>query len=164
MCRQCRLRKSHGSMRSALRLGLHRGAKTCRPVPGRVLLPPRRPWSGHQFIHQLPIQGAPSLDPFGEGAEIIGPVAAHAALIHHPREAAGAGQHGHQGHFRPGHGGRAVIGQRDMIGGQGQFIAAARRRAINKTQIFLVRAGRLVLNTVAGLVGEFAEIDLPGMA
>ena len=58
-------------------------------------------------------------------------VAAHLALVDHPRQAAGARQYGEQRHFRQRHGRRTIVGENDVIGGQRQLIAAARGRAVD---------------------------------
>ena len=50
-----------------------------------------------------------------------------------------------------------------MIGRQRQFIAAARRRAIDDGDKALPGILAGILQPVAGLVGEFAEIDLVGV-
>ena len=63
--------------------------------------------------------------------KIIGVVAAHLALVDDARQPAGARQHRQQRHFRQRHGGRAVIGEDDVIGRERQLIAAAGRGAVD---------------------------------
>ncbi len=90
-------------------------------------------------------------------------IAAHLALVDHPRQPAGARQHRQQRHFRQRHGGGAVVGQHDVIGRQRQFIAAAGRGAVDDGDEALPGILGRILEAVAGLVGEFAEIDLVGV-
>ena len=90
-------------------------------------------------------------------------VAAHLALVDHPRQPAGARQHRQQRHFRQRHRRRAVVGEDDVIGRQRQFIAAAGRGAVDDGDETLAGILAGILQPVAGLVGEFAEIDLVGV-
>ncbi len=86
---------------------------------------------GHDLVDQPPLHRALALDAFLDGAEIIGVVAAHLALVDDPRQSAGARQHRQQRHFRQGDCGRAVVGEDDVVGGQRQFIAAAGRGTVD---------------------------------
>ena len=117
----------------------------------------------HDLVDQPPLHRALALDAFLDGAEIIGVVAAHLALVDHARQAAGARQHRQQRHFRQRHRGRAVVGEDDVIGRQRQFIAAAGRGAVDDGDKALAGILAGILQAVAGLVGEFAEIDLVGV-
>ena len=117
----------------------------------------------HDLVDQPPLHGALALDAFLDGAEIIGVVAAHLALVDHARQPAGARQHRQQRHFRQRHRGGAVVGQNDVIGRQRQFIAAAGRGAVDHGDETLAGIFAGILQAVAGLVGEFAEIDLVGV-
>src|SRR5712691_4409642 len=45
----------------------------------------------HELVHQPPLDGALALDPLLGGAEDVGAVAAHVALVHEPGEPAGPG-------------------------------------------------------------------------
>ena len=107
--------------------------------------------------------GALALDAFLDGAEEIGVVAAHLALVDDARQPAGARQHREQRHFRQRHRGGAVVGQDDVIGRQRQLIAAAGRGAVDDGDVALPGIFAGVLEPVAGLVGELAEIDLVGV-
>ena len=68
-----------------------------------------------------------------------------------------------QRQLRQRHGRGAVVGQDDVVGGQRQLVAAAGAGARDDADHAL--AGELagVLDGVAGLVGELAEVDLVGM-
>ena len=118
---------------------------------------------GHDLVDQPPLHRALALDAFLDGAEIIGVVAAHLALVDHPGQAAGARQHRQQRHLRQRHRGRAVVGHDDVIGRERQFIAAAGRGAVDHGDEFLAGILAGVLQAVAGLVGELAEVDLVGV-
>ena len=109
------------------------------------------------------MHSALALDAFLDGAEIIGVVAAHLALVDHARQPAGARQHRQQRHFRQRHRGRAIVGEDDVIGRQRQFITAAGRGAVDDGDETLPGILAGILQPVAGLVGEFAEIDLVGV-
>ena len=85
----------------------------------------------HDLVDQAPCDRALALDAFLDGAEEIGVVAAHLALVDHARQPAGARQHREQRHFRQRHRGRAVIGEDDVVGRERQFIAAAGRGAVD---------------------------------
>ena len=117
----------------------------------------------HDLVDQPPCDGALALDAFLDGAEEIGMVAAHLALVDHARQAAGARQHREQRHFRQRHGGGAVVGEDDVIGRERQFIAAAGRGAVDDGDEALPGILRGIFQAVAGLVGEFAEIDFVGV-
>ena len=69
---------------------------------------------------------------FGGGAEDVGEVAAHLALVGHARQAAGAGQHAEQRHFGQAHGGGAVVDQHDLVAGERQLVAAAGAGAVQR--------------------------------
>ncbi len=90
-------------------------------------------------------------------------IAAHLALVDHPRQPAGARQHREQRHFRQGDCGSAIVGEDDVIGRQRQFIAAAGRGAVDDRDKTLPGILAGILQPVAGLVGKLAEIDLVGV-
>ncbi|MNN33363.1 hypothetical protein D3C81_1471220 [compost metagenome] len=91
-------------------------------------------------------------------------VAAHAALVGHARQAAGAGQHAEQRHFGQADRGGAVIHQQDFIASQRQFVAAAGGGAVAGGDELDAGMAAGVLDAVACLVGELAEVHLPGVA
>ena len=117
----------------------------------------------HDFIDQAPLHRALALDAFLDGAEIVGVVAAHLALVDHAGQPAGARQHRQQRHFRQRHRRRAVVGEDDVIGRQRQFIAAAGRGAVDDGDKTLPGILAGILQAVAGLVGEFAEVHFVGV-
>ncbi len=118
---------------------------------------------GH-VIHEPPFLRPIGAHALGGGAEEIGKVAAHLALVDQPREAAGAGQHTQQRHFRQRDGGGTVIHHRDLVARQGQLIAAAGTGAIDGGEEPEPGVLARVFNAVARLVGELAEVHLGGMA
>ena len=83
------------------------------------------------LVDQPPCDGALALDAFLDGAEEVGVVAAHLALVDDAGQPAGARQHREQRHFGERDRSRAVIGKDDVIGGERQFIAAAGRGAVD---------------------------------
>ena len=113
-----------GVRRDALRIGRAgpTGRRTPSPAPPpasskRELGRPRRP--GRQSFAFFAAHAL-----FG-GAEDVGEVAAHLALVGHPGQAAGAGQHGEQRHLGQRHRRTCVVGQDDVVAGQRQLVAAA---------------------------------------
>ena len=129
------------------------------PLPDDLV--PLRP--GHGFVDQPPGHGLLAAQALGLGGEVVRAVAAHVPLVHHPGQAAGAGQHPEQRQFRQRHRRRAVVDEHDVLAGQSQLVAAAGRGAVQRGQPRLagVRAG--VLDAVARFVSELAEVHFPRM-
>src|SRR5471032_2206704 len=117
----------------------------------------------HDFIDQTPLLRALAAHPFNNGAEDIGAVVADLAFIGYTSETAGAGQHTQQRHFGQRDGRRAVVDQIDFIARERHFISAAGARAVDRCEEFDTRVARRIFYTVARLVGELAEVDLPRM-
>ena len=117
----------------------------------------------HRLVHKAPFDGAGALHALLDGAERIGQVAAHLALVGDARKPAGAGQDGEQGQLGQRHRGVAVVGEQDVVGGERQLVAAAGGGASDGTQVLLAGAGAGILDGVARLVGELAEVDLVGV-
>ncbi len=115
------------------------------------------------LVDEAPLHGALALHAFLDGAEEIGVVAAHLALVDDAGEAAGARQHREQRHFGQRNGRRAVIGEDDVVGRERQLIAAAGGRAVHHRDEALAGILRRIFHAVAGLVGELAEVHLVGM-
>ena len=115
---------------------------------------------GATMVDEPPRLGAVGAHPLGGGAEHVGEVAPHLALVDEPRQAAGARQHAEQRHFGQAHRARAVVDHDDLVAGERQLVAAAGAGAVDRGQEFEARIGARILDAVAGLVGEFAEIDL----
>ena len=90
-------------------------------------------------------------------------VAAHLALVGDAGEPAGAGQHREQRQFRQRHRRRAVVDQHDVVGRERELVAAARRGAVDHADGREAGVLARILDAVARLVGELAEIDLVGV-
>ena len=118
----------------------------------------------HHVVDQPPFGRALAFDAFLGGAEHVGMVAAHFALVGHAREPAGAGQHREQRQLRQRYRRGAVVDQHDAVGGKRQLVAAACRGAVDGADRSDAGILAEVLDAVAGLVGEFAEIDFMGVA
>ena len=114
-------------------------------------------------VDQLPVLGAVGPHAFAGGAEDVGQVAPHLALVGHARQAAGAGQHAEQGNFGQAHGGGAVVDHRDPVAGQRQLVAAAGAGPGHGGERLQAFVARRILQAVARLVGELAEVHLPGV-
>ena len=117
----------------------------------------------HHLVDQPPVDGALALDALLGGAEHVGVVAAHLALVGDAGEPAGAGQHGEQRQFRQRHRRRAVVDQHDVVGRERELVAAARRGAVDHADGREAGGCARVLDAVAGFVGELAEVDLVGV-
>ncbi len=61
------------------------------------------------------------------------------------------------------HGAGAVVDEHDLVARQGQLVAAAGRGAVDRGDPRLAGVGGGVLDRVAGLVRELAEVDLVGV-
>ena len=117
----------------------------------------------HDLVDQPPLQRALALDAFLDGAEIVGVIAAYLALVDHAGQPASAGQHGKQRQFWQRHRRRTIVGEHDVIGRQRQLIAASGRGPVDHANKALPRVRAGILQPVAGLIGELAEVDLVGM-
>jgi hypothetical protein len=115
-------------------------------------------------IDQAPVHRALAAHAFGRGAEDVGQVMAHMALVGDAGQAAGARQHAQQRHLGQRDGGGAVVDQHDVVAGQGQLVAAAGAGAVDRRDELQAGMAAGVLDAVAGFVGELAEVDLPGVA
>ena len=135
------------------------GRQLARP-PAHGLLEARA-W--HDLVHEPPLDRALALDALLGRAEEVGAVTAHPALVDEPREPAGAREDGEQRYLGERHRGVAVVGHDDPVGRQRQLVAAARAGAVDAREVDLPRLGRRLLDRVARLVGEFAEVHLPAV-
>ncbi|MPM77318.1 hypothetical protein SDC9_124321 [bioreactor metagenome] len=114
-------------------------------------------------VHQPPVHRALAAHAFHAGAEDVGQIVAHVALVGHAGESAGAGQHAQQRHLRQRDGRRAVVDQHDVVAGQCQLIAAASAGTVYRGDELQPVVARAVFHAVARLVGELAEVHLPGV-
>ena len=119
---------------------------------------------GDDLVDEAPCDRAAALDPLGDRAQHVGVVAAHPALVDQTGEATGARQHAEQGNLGQRDGGAAVVDEQQHVARQGELVAAARTGAVDRCDPRLARVRRRVLDAVARLVGELAEVHLPGMA
>ncbi len=117
-----------------------------------------------QRIDQPPLDRTLAAHAFGGGAEDVRQVAPDAALVGQSRQASRAWKHAEQRHLGQAHRGGTIVDQQDLVAGQRQLVAAAGTGAVDRGEKAdaVVRAG--VLHAVARLVGELAEVDLPGVA
>ena len=95
-----------------------------------------------------------------DGAEHVGAVAPHLALVGDARETAGAGQHGEQRRLRQRHRRAAVVHQHDVVGGERQLIAAAGGIAVDGANVDLLGILAGVFDGEPRFVGELAEVHL----
>ncbi len=115
-------------------------------------------------VDETPGQSLLAAHAFAGGAKDVRKVVADVALVGQPCQTACPREHAEQRHLGQADGARAVVDQDDLVAGQRQLVAAAGARAVDggqELQAFML--GR-VLEAVAGLVGELAEVDLPGVA
>ena len=99
-------------------------------------------------------------DPLGPRGEDVGEVPPDVALVDHPGQAAGAREHGQQRQLGERHRRRPIVDQQDLVAGQRQLVAAAGGGAVDRGDPDLAGVGGGVLDGVAGLVGELAEVHL----
>ena len=114
-------------------------------------------------VDQPPLQRACCAHALGQRAEDVGMVTAHAALVGDARQAAGPWQHAQQRHFGQAHRRAAVVDQPDLVAGECQLVAAAGGGAVAGGDELEAGVRRGVLDAVARLVGELAEVHLPGV-
>ena len=139
--------------------GLRSEASTARGRPlgdRRVPVPLR-----HRRVDQSPLDGGAAAVALGLGGEEVGAVTTDVALVDDAGQSARAGQHAQQRHLGQRHGRRAVVDQHDVVAGQGQLVAATGSGAVDRGDPGLARGRGRVLDAVAGLVGELAEVHLP---
>ena len=119
--------------------------------------------SGHRLVDQPPAHRLLAADPLGFGGEHVGMVLAHQALVRDPGEPAGPRQDPEQRHLGQRHRRGAVVDEHELVAGQGQLVAAAGGGSVDRGDPGLPRVRGGVLDAVAGLVGELAEVHLPGV-
>ena len=115
------------------------------------------------FVDEAPVFGALAADAVGIGAEHVGVIAADIALIGHAGKAAGAGQNAEEREFGEAHGGGAIVDEDDVVAGESEFVAAAGGRAVECGEKFQAGVSAGVFDSVARFIGEFAEVDFPGV-
>ena len=91
-------------------------------------------------------------------------VTTHLPLVGQAREPAGPGQHAQQRHFRQADRGRPIVDQQNLVTRKRQLISPTRRRPVAGGDELQAGIPARVLDAVAGLVGELAEVHLPGVA
>ena len=111
-------------------------------------------------VDESPVDGLLALDALGPRGEHVGEVAADVALVDEAGEPAGAGQHGEQRHLGQRDGRGPIVDEDDLVARQRQLVAAAGRGAVDGGDPRLPGVGGGVLDGVARLVGELAEVDL----
>ncbi|TWG86018.1 hypothetical protein L602_002200000730 [Cupriavidus gilardii J11] len=116
------------------------------------------------IVHQAPVLGPLAPHALGGGTEQVGQIMAHMALVGNAREAAGPRQHAQQRHFGQADRRRTVVDQDDLVAGERQLVSAAGACAVDRGDELQAAVARRVLDAIAGLVGELAEVDLPRMA
>ena len=116
------------------------------------------------LVDQPPVLGLLPAHALGRGAEDVGQVVADLALVGHARQPAGAGQHAQQRHLGQADRAAAVVDEDDLVAGQRQLVAAAGAGAVDRGEKLQPRVRAGILQPVARLVGELAEVDLPSVA
>ena len=114
----------------------------------------------HEVIDEAPLLGALALDAFGRGAEHIGAIAAHLALVDEPREPARAGKHREERRLREAHRGVAVIHQHRLGARERELVSAARRRPLACSERGQPRVLAGILEVQPRFVRELAEVHL----
>jgi len=117
----------------------------------------------HDIVDEPPLLRPQAADAFGRRAEDVRMIVPHLALVGEPRESAGSWQHAKERHFRQRHRRRAIVDQHDLVARERELVAAARARAVDRGQELDPRVPARVLDAVARLVRELAEVHLPGV-
>jgi hypothetical protein len=138
--------------------GTVRGRRALARDPGAVLEQLGR---RGELVDEPPLDGPLAPHALLQRREDVRAVATHAPLVGHTRQAAGPGQDRQQRHLGQGHGGGVVVGQDQVVARQRQLVAATGARAVDGRDPGLARVRGGVLDAVAGLVGELAEVHLP---
>jgi hypothetical protein len=112
-------------------------------------------------VDELPVHGGLAAHALGAGGEDVGAVLTDLALVDDAGETAGARQHREQRHLGQRDRRGTVVDQQDLVAGQRELVAAAGRGAVDGGEVGLARVLGGVLDAVAGLVGELAEVHLP---
>ena len=141
-------------------LGVLRPARPGGDVFGDLLRLVGKLAGRDQLVDQPPFARPLAAHALGGGAEEVGVVAPHQALVDQARQAAGAGQHGEQRQLGQRHRARAVVGQQDLLAGQRQLVAAAGGDAVDRADVGLAGMVAGVLDGKPRLVGELAEVHL----
>ena len=115
-------------------------------------------------VDEPPVDRLGAAHAFARRAEDVGEVVANAPLVGQPRQAAGARQHAEQRHFGQADRAAAVVDEDDLVAGEREFVAAAGARAVDRGDELQPVVARAVLDAVARLVGELAEVHLPRVA
>jgi hypothetical protein len=117
----------------------------------------------HRLVDEPPLHGLLAAEAFGLRGEVVREITPHVPLVDDARESARPGKHGEQRQLRQRHRRAAIVDQHDVVAGEGELVTAARRRSVHRSEVALsgVRGG--VLDAVARLVGELAEVHLPGV-
>jgi hypothetical protein len=100
----------------------------------------------------------------GRRAEDVGQVVTHAPLVGEPREPPGARQYAEQRYFRQRHGGGAIVHEQDLVAGERKLVAAAGAGSVDGGDELEAGVPARVLDAVARLVRELAEVHFPGVA
>ncbi len=87
-------------------------------------------------IDEVPLLGPVGAHAFGRGAENIGEIAPHLALVDQAGQAAGARQHAQQRHLGQADGGGAIVDHDDLVAGERQLVAAAGAGAVQRREEF----------------------------
>src|SRR6267142_1085552 len=115
-------------------------------------------------VDELPLPGAVGAHAFRGGAEDVGEVAPHLSLVDQSGQSSRARQYAQKRNLGQADGRGAVVDHGDLVAGERELVAAARGGAVERGEE--LEAGMLarVLDAVARLVGELAEVHLPRMA
>ena len=115
-------------------------------------------------VHEAPVFRLLSAYALGAGTKNVGQVMPHMALVGDAGQATRSRQHTEQGNLGQADRRGAVVHQDDLVTGQRQLVTTTGTGTIHGRQELQPAVPRCILQTVAGLIGELAEVDLPGMA
>jgi len=116
--------------------------------------------AGKGAVDDLVAHRVAGAEALGLGAEEVRDVPAHKALVDQPGEATRARQHAQQRDLGEAHRSRAIVDQPDLVAGQGELVATARGRAVERRDPAQARLVARLFEADPGLVGILAEVYL----
>ena len=153
-----RVERSQHDPRSA-RGTIGHGGEFARASSHRFL----EPAGGPHRVHEPPLDRALPFDAFHERAEEVRAVASHATFVDDAGETASAWEHAEQRRFGQADRRVAIVHQENLIARERELVPAARARAVDRREELEARMPARVLDRESRLVGELAEVHLPGV-
>ena len=114
----------------------------------------------HDLVDQAPHLGLAPVDALGLGREHVGEITPDVALVDDPRQTPGPWQDPEEGQLRERDRRRPVVDEEDAVTRERELVPTARRGTVHRSDPDLPGVVGRVLDGVARLVGELAEVHL----